>query len=173
MVWSLKIEKSSPAIDSRMTPSFLRSEKDLRNPMLSVPPLPDEPEAVDDFQDPHSLAVRLPNLGDDLPARFIEGGKRSLDVECLDGTHAWQKTEHKSPVGEPNAIFTFPDAPPCVTPAMIVWNPVRILPWSWGLPHKLSLAPAQAGTLSSLICQSLEARFGIEPQWILLLGAPC
>ena len=44
IVWSLKIEKSSPAIDSRMTPSFFRSEKDLRNPMQSVPPWPDEPQ---------------------------------------------------------------------------------------------------------------------------------
>jgi hypothetical protein len=40
---SLKMEKSSPAIESLMTPSFLRSPNDLRKPIQSAPPLPDEP----------------------------------------------------------------------------------------------------------------------------------
>ena len=40
---SLKIEKSSPAMKSLTTPSFLRSPNDLRNPWQSLPPAPVEP----------------------------------------------------------------------------------------------------------------------------------
>jgi hypothetical protein len=39
----LKMEKSSPAMKFLMLPSFLRRPNDFRNPMQSVPPLPEEP----------------------------------------------------------------------------------------------------------------------------------
>ena len=42
-VGSLKMEKSSPAMKSLMTPSFLRNPNDFRNPTQSLPPVPDEP----------------------------------------------------------------------------------------------------------------------------------
>src|ERR1035437_6162061 len=38
-----KMEKSSPAIKSLMTASFLRSPNDFRSPTYSAPPLPEEP----------------------------------------------------------------------------------------------------------------------------------